>query len=68
MAKISRKKSCEILRRAIFQNPYEKAPLTESAINEIAGIDSGPATSMRRGFHRRRFLTTTSKLISLTNV
>ena len=44
MAKISRKKSCEILRRAIFQNPYEKAPLTESAINEIAGIDSGPAT------------------------
>ena len=44
MTKISCKKICEILRKAILQNPCGKAPVVESAFNEIAGIDSGPAT------------------------
>ena len=44
MTKISRKKICEILRRAILQHPSGKASVVESAFNKIAGIDSGPAT------------------------
>ena len=44
MKKISRKKICEILRRAIFQNPCGKASVVGSAFNTVAGIDSGLAT------------------------
>ena len=44
MSKISRKKICEILRTAFFQNPCGKALVVESDFNTIAGIDSGPAT------------------------
>ena len=49
MAKISRKKINEVLRR-------------------VAGIDSGPATQLRRGFQQGGFLTTTSKFTSFTRV
>ena len=44
MTKISRKKIREVLRRAILQNPRGKASMVESVFNEIAGIDSGPAS------------------------
>ena len=68
MTKISRKKLHEVLRRAIFQNPCGKASVVESDFNKIAGIDSGSATQLRRGFHQRGFLTTTSKFTSFIRV
>ena len=44
MTKISRKKFCEILRRAILQNPCGETFVAESAFNKIAGKDYGPTT------------------------
>ena len=44
MAKIFRKKMCEVLRRAILQNPCGKASVVETDFDKIAGIDSGQAT------------------------
>ena len=61
------KKFCEILRRATpAKNPCGKASVAVCAFNKLAGIDSGPATKLRRGFHQRGFLTTIAKFPSLT--
>ena len=45
--------------RNFKKNPCGKASVVKSALNNIARIDAGPVTYLRRGFQQRGFLTTT---------
>ena len=50
--KISRRKFLDNLKRAAAQDPFRKSSVMESFFNEIAGMNSRPATSVKKSLHQ----------------